>query len=176
MVAHAFNLSTQEVKASGSLWVWGQHSLQIEFQDSYTESYTEKPCVKIKQNCTSGFTGLKINISNGYLESVKTKEIKCPSIESSIWDWNSHTNSSHLHTYSALSVRALPQSQPLSKGSTMNWDLASQETQWAGRVPVARHVHKSKVPITVKDGPSILPLADDDTTIAQIMHLHLARH
>jgi len=43
-MAHAFNPSTQEAEASGSLWVLGQPGLQSEFQDS--QSYAEKSCLK----------------------------------------------------------------------------------------------------------------------------------
>lgn len=74
--------------------------------------------------------GLKINIPSGYLESVKTKEIKYPSTESSIRKWNNHTNRSHLHTYSAWSAQVLTQGQTLSKDSTMNCDLESQAAEW----------------------------------------------
>jgi hypothetical protein len=40
MVMHAFNPSTQEAEAGGSLAVWGQPGLQSEFQDS--QGYTQK--------------------------------------------------------------------------------------------------------------------------------------
>ena len=40
VVAHAFNPSTQEAEASGSLYVQVQPGLQSEFQDS--QGYTEK--------------------------------------------------------------------------------------------------------------------------------------
>ena len=40
MVAHAFNPSTREAEASGSLWVLGQPGLQSEFQDRH-QSYRE---------------------------------------------------------------------------------------------------------------------------------------
>jgi hypothetical protein len=43
VVAHAFNPSTWEAEAGGSLLVQGQPSLQSEFQDS--QGYTEKPCL-----------------------------------------------------------------------------------------------------------------------------------
>ena len=33
-MAHAFNLNTQEAETDGSLWVWGQPSLQSRLQDS----------------------------------------------------------------------------------------------------------------------------------------------
>ena len=36
MVTHAFNPSTWEEEADGSLKVWGQPSLQREFQDSWS--------------------------------------------------------------------------------------------------------------------------------------------
>jgi hypothetical protein len=52
VVAHAFNPSTWEAEAGGSLadlWVKGQPGLQSEFQDS--QGYTEKPCLR-KQNKT----------------------------------------------------------------------------------------------------------------------------
>jgi hypothetical protein len=42
MVVHAFNPSTQEAEAGGSLSS-GQPGLQSEFQDS--QGYTEKPCL-----------------------------------------------------------------------------------------------------------------------------------
>jgi hypothetical protein len=42
MVAHTFNPSTGEAKASESLWTWGRPDLQSEFQDS--QGYTERPC------------------------------------------------------------------------------------------------------------------------------------
>ena len=43
MVTHAFDPTTRDAEAAGSLWVWGQPGLQNEFQDS--ESYREKPCL-----------------------------------------------------------------------------------------------------------------------------------
>jgi hypothetical protein len=43
MVALAFNPSTREAEAGGSLLDQGQPGLQSEFQDS--QSYTEKPCL-----------------------------------------------------------------------------------------------------------------------------------
>ena len=48
MVVHTFDHSAQEAEQAG-LWVQGQPSLQMEFQDS--QGYTEKPCVgeKTKQ-------------------------------------------------------------------------------------------------------------------------------
>ena len=45
LVAHAFNPSTREAEAGGSLWVPGQPGLQSEFPDR-SQSYTEKPCPK----------------------------------------------------------------------------------------------------------------------------------
>ena len=45
MVAHAFNPSTWEAEAGGSLWFWSYPGLQSEFQDrlqSYLEPYLEK--------------------------------------------------------------------------------------------------------------------------------------
>jgi hypothetical protein len=53
MVAHAFNPSTWDAETGGylRLWVQGQTGLQSEFQDS--QGYTEKPCVKTKQNKTN---------------------------------------------------------------------------------------------------------------------------
>jgi hypothetical protein len=48
-VAHAFNPNTWEADAGG-FWVQGQPGLQSEFQDS--QGYTEKPCLKTKQNKT----------------------------------------------------------------------------------------------------------------------------
>ena len=47
---HAFNPSTLEAEAGESLWVQGQPGLHSEFQDSL--GYTEKPCLKTKQNKT----------------------------------------------------------------------------------------------------------------------------
>jgi hypothetical protein len=44
MVVHAFNPSTWEAEAGGSLWVRGQPGLQSEFQDS--QGYTEKHCLE----------------------------------------------------------------------------------------------------------------------------------
>jgi hypothetical protein len=43
MVAHAFNLNTQEAEA-GRLGVQGQPGLQSKFQNS--QGYTEKPCLR----------------------------------------------------------------------------------------------------------------------------------
>jgi hypothetical protein len=40
VVAHTFKARTQEAKAGGSLWVWGQPGLQSEFQDR--QGYPEK--------------------------------------------------------------------------------------------------------------------------------------
>jgi hypothetical protein len=37
-------------------WVWGQPGLQSEFQDS--QGYTEKPCLKTKQNKTKPFNSI----------------------------------------------------------------------------------------------------------------------
>jgi hypothetical protein len=34
MVAHAFNPSTQEAEAGGSLSIWGQPAIQSKFQES----------------------------------------------------------------------------------------------------------------------------------------------
>jgi hypothetical protein len=51
VVAHAFNPSTWEAEAGGFLSsVRGQPGLQSEFQNS--QSYTEKPRLKTKQNKT----------------------------------------------------------------------------------------------------------------------------
>ena len=48
---HVFNPITQEAEAGRSLWVWGQHDLQREFQGS--QDYPEKPCLeKPNQNKT----------------------------------------------------------------------------------------------------------------------------
>ena len=47
VVAHAFNPSTQEEEAGGSLRVRGQAGLQSEFQ--HNQGYTEKPCLKNKK-------------------------------------------------------------------------------------------------------------------------------
>jgi hypothetical protein len=44
VVAHGFNPSTWEAKASESLCVPGQPGLQSEYQES--QGYTEKPCLK----------------------------------------------------------------------------------------------------------------------------------
>ena len=44
VVAHAFNPSTQEAEAGGSLWVQGQPDLWSEFQES--QDYKEKPWLK----------------------------------------------------------------------------------------------------------------------------------
>lgn len=44
MVVLAFTPSIWEAERGGSLWSWGQFSLQIKFQDN--QDYTEKPCVK----------------------------------------------------------------------------------------------------------------------------------
>jgi hypothetical protein len=46
VVVHAFNPSTWEAEAGGFLR--GQSSLKSEFQDS--QGFTEKPCIKMKQN------------------------------------------------------------------------------------------------------------------------------
>ena len=48
VVTHPFNLSTQEAEAGRSLWVWGQSSLQSEFQDS--QDSTEKLFLKKQKN------------------------------------------------------------------------------------------------------------------------------
>jgi hypothetical protein len=47
VVGHAFNPSTREAEAGGSLWVKTQSGLQSEFQDS--QGYTEKPCLRRKK-------------------------------------------------------------------------------------------------------------------------------
>ena len=52
MVTHAFNPSTWEAEASGSLWDQGQPGLQSEFQDS--QGYTEKLCLRKKKKQTEG--------------------------------------------------------------------------------------------------------------------------
>ena len=44
-MAQAFNPSTREAEAGGSLWVWGQPGLQ----SADNQDYTKKPCLK-KQN------------------------------------------------------------------------------------------------------------------------------
>ena len=44
MAAHAFNLSSGEAEAGGSLWILGQPGPQRKLQDS--QSYTEKPCLE----------------------------------------------------------------------------------------------------------------------------------
>jgi hypothetical protein len=44
VVAHAFNPSTQETEADGSLWVRDQPGLQSEIQDS--QGYKEKHCLE----------------------------------------------------------------------------------------------------------------------------------
>jgi hypothetical protein len=49
MVAHTFNPSTWEAEAV-DFWAWGQPGLQSKFQDN--QVYTEKPCLKTKQNKT----------------------------------------------------------------------------------------------------------------------------
>lgn len=54
MVAHAFNPSTQESKAGGSLWVQGQQGLHTELQDS--QGHTVKPWLKNKS------TPYKLNV------------------------------------------------------------------------------------------------------------------
>ena len=45
MVAHAFNPSTREAEAGGSLWVWGQPGLQ-ELVPGQESKATEKPCLE----------------------------------------------------------------------------------------------------------------------------------
>jgi hypothetical protein len=57
-VVHAFNSSTWEVEVD--LWVWGQPGLQSEFQD--IQGYTEKPCLRKKQNSLSIPTYMCTNI------------------------------------------------------------------------------------------------------------------
>jgi hypothetical protein len=47
---YAFNSSTQDGEAGGSLWVQGLPGLESKFQDS--QGYTEKPCPEKKQNKT----------------------------------------------------------------------------------------------------------------------------
>ena len=59
MLVHAFNPSTQEAGAGGSLWVWGQPGLQSEFQDNH--GYTDKPCFE-KQNKNTKHTDTHIHI------------------------------------------------------------------------------------------------------------------
>lgn len=41
LVIHTCNLGTQEGKAGGPLWLWGQYGLHSKFQDSYLV----RPCV-----------------------------------------------------------------------------------------------------------------------------------
>jgi hypothetical protein len=55
MVAHAFNPSTPEAEMDRSLWVWGQSSIQSEFQDSHSyinetlsQKITRKEKVKLQ--------------------------------------------------------------------------------------------------------------------------------
>jgi hypothetical protein len=45
IVTHTVSLSTEEVEADRSLWVWGHPELQSEFQDSQW-CYSEKHCYK----------------------------------------------------------------------------------------------------------------------------------
>ena len=46
-MVHAFNPSTREAKADGSLWVQGQPGLQSKFQDN--QGYKEKICLEKQQ-------------------------------------------------------------------------------------------------------------------------------
>jgi hypothetical protein len=46
-VAHAFNPSTLEAEAGGSLWVWSQPCLPSELQDG--QNYAKKPCLRRKK-------------------------------------------------------------------------------------------------------------------------------
>jgi hypothetical protein len=46
-----FNPSTMVSEADGSLWVWGQHGIHSEFQDSQGSLYKD-PALKAKQNTT----------------------------------------------------------------------------------------------------------------------------
>jgi hypothetical protein len=55
VVAHAFNPSTWEAEAGRFLS--SKPGLQSEFQDS--QGYTEKPCLKTKQNKTKQKKGKK---------------------------------------------------------------------------------------------------------------------
>ena len=48
VVAHAFNPSTREAEAGGSLWVRGQPGLQ-ELVPGQAPKITEKPCLKKKK-------------------------------------------------------------------------------------------------------------------------------
>ena len=57
-MARAFNSSTREAEAGGSQRLWGQPSLQSEFQNS--QDYTERPCLKHPREKRGGYRESKV--------------------------------------------------------------------------------------------------------------------